>query len=147
MRVSDKIRELQDALHEAQKIGLKQFSETRLQEGHFELFMLGEQILSERLNVMKKTTVFPAFIGQLLALNAQKEFYSQLNVSSTKAKFYRLDGPIQGREGPVFPQRKLTLLLGMFLGLMVGLFGSLLSNSYKWWGNTSRRDENTLVVS
>lgn len=122
---------LYSASREASLSGIHKFSSTNMRDSNLQLFMLGTQILNERIKTLKRSKYAPKILPELRRLEADKSFYSHISPSVSEIVPYNLDGGIY-----VLKSKKYhLLLLGVVLGLIIGLmtvFITYLSKKSEW---------------
>jgi chain length determinant protein (polysaccharide antigen chain regulator) len=62
-----------------------------------------------------------AFIPDLRSMQAEIQFYNSLQVNTDKVMLYHLDGTIETPTFPIAPKKKLTLLVYLTIGFLMGV--------------------------
>ena len=88
-------------------------------------YMRGSKALKAEIQNLETRKSDDPFIGQLRALQIKQSFYKDLQVSPSTVSVYRQDGPIEQPDRPIKPKKVLIILLGLFLGCVLGFMIAL----------------------
>lgn len=124
----DSITRLREALAIAEAIGLKN---PPLISGNLSAevsagmdgqltYMRGSKALKAEIQNLETRKSDDPFIGTLRSLQIKQSFYKDLQVSPDNVSVYRQDGPIEQPDRPIKPKKALIILLGLFLGGVLG---------------------------
>lgn len=125
----DSITRLREALAIAQAIGLENpplisgnlsAEVSAGMDGHL-TYMRGSKALKAEIHNLETRKSDDPFIGTLRSLQIKQSFYKDLQVSPDNVSVYRQDGPIEQPDRPIKPKKALIILLGLFLGGVLGL--------------------------
>lgn len=84
-------------------------------------YMRGSQALDAAIKALEARRTDDPFIPGLRDLQVAYRFYQNLEVQPETVAVYRLDGPIELPDEPVGPKKSVLLVLGLFLGVLIGL--------------------------
>ncbi len=129
---SNRVVQLKEALVIAEKAGIKDptGNNSIASDAIPMLFMHGSKALSAEIDVLQSRKSDEPFIGNLLQLVNEYNFYNNIIFSSDTFKMYRLDGPMDTSEHQISPRVVLTLIGSIFLGLMLGGGIALIRNRF-----------------
>jgi len=88
-------------------------------------YMRGSKALKAEIQNLESRKSDDPFIGSLRALQIKQSFYKDLQVSPSAVSVYRQDGPIEQPDLPIKPKKGLIILLGLFLGCVLGFMIAL----------------------
>lgn len=133
---NDRQVQLDEALQVAQAVGIKDPQMTNVQAPRQDgvtpfidgsrLYARGTKSLQAELNVLYKRKDDTPFVEGIRASQAQLNLLKERNPEKSNFKIYHVDGAISKPEKAVFPKKSLILGLGLFLGVMTGIFAALL---------------------
>ena len=89
-------------------------------------YMRGSKALKAEIQNLETRKSDDPFIGKLRALQIKQSFYTDLKVSADTVSVYRQDGPIEQPDRPIKPKKGLIILLGLFLGGVLGFMIALI---------------------
>ncbi|MCY1184331.1 Chain length determinant protein [compost metagenome] len=90
--------------------------------------MRGSKALKAEIQNLETRKSDEPFIGSLRSLQIRQSFFKDLQVSPDAVSVYRLDGPIERPDNPIKPKKGLIILLGIFLGGVLGFMVVLVRN-------------------
>ena len=88
-------------------------------------YMRGSKALKAEIQNLESRKSDDPFIGQLRTLQNKQSFYKDLQVNPDTVSVYRQDGPIEQPDRPIKPKKVLIILLGLFLGCVLGFMIAL----------------------
>ncbi|MNF47356.1 Chain length determinant protein [compost metagenome] len=91
-------------------------------------YMRGSKALKAEIQNLETRKSDEPFIGSLRSLQIRQSFFKDLQVSPDAVSVYRLDGPIERPDNPIKPKKGLIILLGIFLGGVLGFMVVLVRN-------------------
>ena len=135
----DSITRLREALAVAEAIGLENppiisgnlSAEVSADMDGQLTYMRGSKALKAEIHNLETRKSNDPFIGQLRELQNKQSFYKDLQVSPDTVSVYRQDGPIEQPDRPIKPKKDLIMLLGLFLGCVLGFMIALVRRSFE----------------
>lgn len=132
-RRNDRIAVLEDAERVAKRAGIKNIAMAVQRQGAEAsrtsfplLYLMGTKVLKARLSVLKKRTDDDPFIPGLRDLQERLRILENIHIDPSLISAVRIDQPAHVPERPIKPKRYLIVLLGMFGGVVLGVFAALL---------------------
>ncbi|EJM75235.1 LPS O-antigen chain length determinant protein WzzB [Pseudomonas sp. GM55] len=135
----DSITRLREALAVAEAIGLENppiisgnlSAEVSADMDGQLTYMRGSKALKAEIHNLETRKSNDPFIGQLRELQNKQSFYKDLQVNPDTVSVYRQDGPIEQPDRPIKPKKDLIMLLGLFLGCVLGFMIALVRRSFE----------------
>ncbi|AHL32968.1 chain-length determining protein [Pseudomonas brassicacearum] len=128
----DRIQQLREALKIAEAIGLSTPTinssaavDITVDTGNKMDYQRGSKALAAEIVALESRASDDAFIANLRTLQMRYNFYRKLNVDSEHLSVYRQDGSVEVPGSPIKPKKVLIVGLGLFAGLVLGVFVAL----------------------
>ncbi|WHS61988.1 Wzz/FepE/Etk N-terminal domain-containing protein [Pseudomonas sp. G2-4] len=128
----DRIQQLREALKIAEAIGLTTPTinssaavDITVDTGNKMDYQRGSKALNAEIIALESRTSDDAFIANLRSLQMRYNFYRKLNIDPEHISVYRQDGSVEVPESPIKPKKVLIVGLGLFAGLVLGVFIAL----------------------
>ncbi|MNJ51532.1 hypothetical protein D3C77_468400 [compost metagenome] len=100
-------------------------------------YMRGVKALEAEIENLKSRESDDAFIKSLREEQVSLAFYKSFNVKPDSVQVYRPDGEVEVPDEPVKPRKFLIVVMGVFLGLVLGILSTLLR--FLWLRSSSQR--------
>ncbi|MHA6493823.1 LPS O-antigen chain length determinant protein WzzB [Pseudomonas borbori] len=85
------------------------------------MYMRGAKAVRAELDVLEKRENDDPFISELRGLENRLDFLKKIDVNADKVSVFTLDSPAEVPETPVEPKKKLIVVVGVFLGGVLGV--------------------------
>lgn len=132
----DRIIRLSEELGIAEKLGLQapHIKASRISsDGELEqfvdgnlMYMRGAKTIRAELDILKNRKNDDPFITGLRELENQLDFLTKINISPDGVAVFTLDSAAEVPETPIKPKKALSLVLGLVLGGMLGVYIALI---------------------
>jgi len=136
-RRMDRIAELEEAIHMASSLGLKEDpllsqvtgkSTIAVNQMDSPLYMRGTRALQAEVTSLRTRKSDDPFIAGLRDLQEKLDILGSAHIDPSRISAVQIDQAAEVPDQPIKPRRKMIVILGLFGGLMLGIFAAFLAD-------------------